>query len=526
MRKIIFLFVLAIFLIGIASAATICCEKTTGANPAWCQNVDSQSKCNSNYNSISAFCESTSFCKMGTCINQREGTCMPDTEKACTSTGGTWSDNSSDNLQQCQLGCCLIGDQAAFVTQTSCNRMSDRYGLKINWQSNIKDELTCLASANPQTKGACVYTDSKTGTRTCNLNTKAECQDMAKTLTDVNFHSGYLCTAPDLGTVCEKSTQTTCSGEDVYYTDTCGNLANIYDSSRYDDPDYWKTIQTPTCTVSSNPGNKDSTTCGACDYYSGSMCTERKVGDPQPVSGNHFCKNLDCTYTYKGVTKTYKHGESWCAYDNPDGTIFDNVPGSSDFRMICYNGEVTKEQCDPFRQKICNETTQNGVKISGCVVNLWLSCYAQNNSKDCQNQDVRHCMWFPASENDGFYFSSKGGLSNDSGGTHPSGLCLPEYSPGLLFWDDQGKYGNIVAANTICPAASAYCGVKYSDSVVFGKHHCYENCSCVDSNGAWQQSLNKICSAMGDCGVKVNYLGKNGGTVFADQFTTITNQSG
>jgi len=516
--KLILLFVLVTFLIGIVGAVNYCCEKTTGTNPAWCQNVNSESQCDSSYNSISAFCEATSFCKTGTCINQREGTCVLDTEKVCTTKGGTWSDKSSNELQQCQLGCCLIGDQAAFVTQTSCNRMSSLYGLQINWQSNIKDELTCLASANPQTKGACVYTDSKTGTKTCKLNTKKECQDMAKTLSDVNFHSGYLCSAPELGTVCEKSQQTTCSGDNVYYVDTCGNLANIYDKDKVDNTDYWTKIQKPTCTTSDNPGNKDSTTCGACDYYSGSMCKERKVGEPQPTYGKNFCKNLDCNY--KG--QTYVHGESWCAYDNPDKTIFDNVPGSSDFRMICYNGEVTKEQCDPFRQKICNQTTQNGVKISGCVVNLWFGCYAQNNSKDCGNQDVRHCTWFASSDYGGLYFSSKGGLSDNSDKTHPSGICLPKYTPGLLFWDDVGKYGDVSVAKDICPTASASCGVKYKDALIGGKHQCIENCSCLDSKGAWQQSLSKICSAMGDCGIKVNYLGKDGGTAFDDQFTTIT----
>lgn len=520
-EKIIFSFILAVFLIGIVGAANYCCEKTTG--DAWCQNVNDKSQCDGAYNSLSAYCEATSFCQLGTCINQREGTCVPDTYNACVSNGGTFSNESADSLQQCQLGCCLIGDQAAFVTQTSCNTMSSRYGLKINWQANINDELTCLASASPETKGACVYTDSKTGTKTCNLNTKGECQTMAKTLTDVSFHAGYLCSAPELGTVCEKSQQTTCGDDgNVYYIDTCNNLANIYDATKWNNPgDYWTKIQTPTC--GDSVGNKDSTTCGACDYYSGSMCKERAVGDPV-VTGDHFCKNLDCVYN----GKTYAHGESWCAYDNPDKSIMDNVPGSSDFRMICYNGEVTKEECDPFRQLICNQTqvtTKNDgtpVYVSGCVKNMWESCYGQNNTKDCENQDVRHCTWFPSSSYDGLYFSKKNGLSNNSDATHPAGICLPKYSPGLLFWDDQGKYGdNVIVAKDICPAASGYCGVEYHDTI-FVKHECVQNCSCTDAQGAWQTSLNTLCSAMGDCGVNINYLGKNGGTAVADQFTVIT----
>jgi hypothetical protein len=509
--------ILGIFLIGIVSATGYCCERTAGSNPAWCQYVTSQSSCDPAFQKTSAYCEATSYCKTGTCVNQQEGTCMPSTESVCTENNGFWSDKSKSELPQCANGCCLIGDSASFVTQVACNRMSALYGLDVNFQPNINTELSCLANANPSVKGACVYT--KDYIKTCSLTTKKDCQDNAKNaaFSGVEFHEGYLCSAPELETVCSKSQNTKCGEDDkVYFVDTCGNLANVYDSSRFNDEDYWTKIQDSTCSTAGNAGNKDSASCGNCDYYLGSMCKQKKIGDSVD-SGNYLCKDLDCK-DYRGfysssptgmatATNYPKHGESWCVTDEKNGgTAFS--PGATSFVLTCYNGEVNKpSECDATRQKVCKETVMNaatGFKTAGCKSNLWQDCIVQNNSDDCLNEDDRDCNWITGSNWNGYYYTSDGYLKNDENDKAPIGICVPKYQPGFE------TEGSDVVSD--CQAASTVCYVTMekwwlsADKPANWK--CKDNCQCLDST--WETSLNNVCTLMGDCGIKKNYIGQFG----------------
>jgi hypothetical protein len=504
----LWLFILAIFLIGSIGAVTYCCEKTTSG--AWCQNVNSESLCSTAINPLTnepfkktaASCEATSYCRPGTCINGQEGICMPNTPQVvCSENYGYWSEKGKSELPQCQLGCCLIGDQAAFTTQIACNRLSALYALQINWQANINDELTCLASANPSAKGACVYT--KNYVKTCELTTKENCNSKAKNsaLSEVEFHASFLCTAQELGTNCAKTTQVKCDDKnDVRFVDSCGNLANIYDSEKVNDENYWTKIQEPTC--GDNEGNKDSTTCGDCDYLSGSMC--KKDGS------SYICKDLDCkdyTGTYSGSFAYPHHGETWCASDSK--TSDENAPGATYFRLICYNGEVTKEQCDSTRQKVCAETEdkESGFMFANCKVNVWQDCVSQNNSADCEDVNVRDCVW---EEWNGYYFTS-GGLKNDSSDSASDGMCVPKYPPGF----ERDGSDNVVGGD-VCSIANSVCYVKYEKKWYQNdeKWKCVENCSCLTDE--WENGLNAICTQIGDCGNKKNYVG-----IFGYQFNDI-----
>ena len=535
-NKIFLLFFLGIFLIGIASAATYCCEKTTGSNPAYCQNVNNKTQCDSNFKSISSFCETSSFCQSGTCINQQEGTCISSTQTACESNNGFWSSKKKSELPQCQLGCCLKGDSASFVTQIACTKQASD-GTATTFQSNVNTELSCLAMANPQTQGACVYT--KDYVKTCELITKKDCQDKAKTstLSGVEFHDGFLCSAQELGTVCGKSQKTICDDKgNVRFVDTCGNLANIYDSSKIVDENYWTKIQTPTCTPSNNLGNKDSKSCGACDYYSGSMCKDKKTGDAVD-SGDFLCKNLDCT-DYRGpygegvatptnlaTASNYpKHGETWCATSskigNANSTEDINSPGATYFKLTCYNGEVnTPEECDSTRGKICSETADktSGFKTANCRKNVWEDCWSQTKQTDCEDISLRDCSW----KNSGGYSFTENGLTN----TGASGICVPKYAPGFERTNDKVDPNNDVVKS--CGAAKAVCHVKMEKAIggdwkcapdksgIFGLGSFKNNCSCLDSN--WKTQMNNICTSLGDCGEKTNYFGVKG---YAFDFVT------
>lgn len=440
---------------------------------------------------------------------------MPNTPKTvCEKAGGTWNESIKSKLPQCQLGCCLIGDQAAFTTQITCSKMSGLYGLNVNFLANVNNELDCLANANPSLKGACVYTQNYV--KTCTLTTKSDCQTMAKNsaYSDVQFNNGLLCTAGTLGTNCVKTGNTQCDDSgNVRFVDSCSNLANIYDYNKLTDSDYWTYIQEPTC--GDKAGNKNSASCGACDYLSGSMCKQKAIGD-SVSSGNYICKDLDCK-TYRGsysgsltgvaTADNYpRHGETWCATDNKGGGTTTS-PGATYFRMMCYNGEVTNYECEKTRQEICAETVvdaKTNFKTANCRANVWQDCTTQNNSADCNDATVRDCTWI---NNNGFYFTTDSSgaryLSNDPGTSNEAGMCVPKYPPGF------NRDGGDATAN--CILASAVCYVKFEKGVSTGGNwKCTQNCSCLDSS--WQTGLNNVCNQLGDCGNKINYIGKSGKT--------------
>ena len=566
---------LFIFLIGIVSSAnTYCCEKTTdGYGGFSCVNVDDKSKCSTSFDSVlnrqyqaalGTSCESTSFCKIGTCVDPFAGTCEESTKSACK---GDWKDTTADEITQCQKGCCLVGEESKFVTQTACKKLGSTTGMEATFKSEIKSETQCIQMANPNEEGACVI---KTGyERDCRILTREGCANISvssgtttetggffsslfgtdkKTqLTEENaveFYAGYLCSANSLNTSCGPSRKTTCvDGEDdVYFVDTCGNLANVYDSSKLNDNTYWTKMMEPVCGDSA--GNKGSSSCGNCDYNSGSTCKayQRTQDEVAPVAGENLCRDLRCTYTDPAtkVKKTYEHGESWCVSSSLTADKYS--PGSRDYRLVCMNNEILVEPCDDFRNEICIEepVSNAGVQYSyaGCRMNLWRDCVAQTTKDSCEQSDVRDCKWI-AGERIGTRTEADSEL----------GTCVPLYSPGFDWWVEGTQ------AEEICSVASQ---MKTSDftsrlgeelvQVVGGRvdyeaenneKYCYnfdflttndvrkeyagcdngitsnskkeiENGIAYGINNKGWSTLLTIASALGDCGAKLNSAGSAG----------------
>ncbi len=530
---------------------SFCCEKTTQG--AWCQNVDDITKCDtsSGLRSVPTSCDATSYCRLGTCVNTQEGVCMENTpQRVCEQpqggvASGLWFDSKPSEIPQCQLGCCLIGEQAAFTTQTRCEQLSSLYGLNTNYRTDIKNEAQCIASAFPAVKGACVFEDNFQ--RKCEFITKKECQTLETKKTNVKFSQDFLCSAEVLGTVCGPSQKTTTvSGRDeVFFLDTCGNVANIYDASRQNDRTYWDKIIPKAQSCGFGNSNAGSSTCGNCDYLSGSTGAIydrfRDGSSSSPNFGNYICRSLDCKFIQDlngdgntngpGESGTFKHGESWCANSAGTGQIIskngqlvgvpdstkDNLPGSRYFRLVCYNGDVTVEPCADFRQETCiqstTKTSQGDFRTAACRANEWVDCVAQGTQKDCENPDKRDCKWTDT------------GAKDDKGG--PISSCLPKFAPGFDFFGDVGN------AQQLCAQASATCQVKFVRGVsgklagaanaIGGASDvwtCSENCGCVGLKKGDKYSLsqiqtniqgkNNMCISLGDCGVKNNYIGKNG----------------
>ncbi len=482
-----FFFIVGIFCgMGLASAetlATVCCEKTkTGAS---CQDVPS-SACEVGSRQVPTACSSTSFCKPGTCYDSNEGICLDNTpQSTCNSNGGIWSQTSPP---QCSLGCCILGDQASFVSLVRCKRLSSLLGLQTNYDNTIKDELTCVAKVQQQDRGACVYESEFE--KTCKFTTRSECSTIGAgngTGKKGTFYKDKLCSAEELGTTCGPSTKTTClpGKDEVYFVDTCGNPANIYDSSKTADKDYWTNVKGKSQSCNPSGSNAKSASCGNCNYLLGGYCRSSDVVGKNPTYGSAICGDLSCT-DESGNKR--RHGESWCANDEKSGKGANTV-GSRFFRRVCMSGTVITEPCDDFRAQECVEdsieTPLGKFSQAACRVNRWQDCIAQTDQADCGNTDKRDCLWKP-----GITF----------GNSNVGGTCVPKNTPGLNFWTGE-------ESKTVCGAGNRVCVVKYEKGF-FGGEKCVENCDCLTDK--WKQDSGAICAALGDCGSKTNYIGKIG----------------
>ena len=491
------IFLLIIPSVSAQASVTTCCERTIAG--AYCQNVPS-TQCDENYLSSPTSCDSTSFCQLGTCYDSDEGLCMENTpKKACEEANGLWT--SEENPPQCGLGCCILGEQAAFTTLQRCKKLAGNYGLQSDFREDIQDEISCVAIANAQDVGACVFESEFT--KTCTFGTRGECNaKVAKESTSNNqFFEDFLCTSEQLNTNCQKTEQTTClEGKDgVYFVDSCGNPANIYDASKINDKNYWEKVvpKSESCTA-------DGKNCGNCDYLEGSICAEAERGE-KATYGDFICKDVNCYETYDG--QDYINGESWCIYDNnkPD----DDRVGSRHYRHACFMGEEIVEPCADLRQEVCVEDSIEDFSQAGCVVNLWEDCLLQKRKNDCENSDMRDCKWIPVSVGQGdaiggIVDSVKEGISglflNVHNDKRDQGACVPDVAPGLEFWED--------GATSQCDLVSSSCVITYEKKLI-GKKECVENCFCdIEANpSAALQALN-ICSSIGDCGPGPNYIGK------------------
>jgi len=491
-RNLITLLIITVFIVstvGIFAQSDkqiFCCEQTKSG--LYCQDVP-LNECKPGVKQLPTSCQSTSYCKAGTCYDSNEGTCMDNTPQlVCNANGGTWNEISPP---QCDLGCCILGDQAAFVTLVRCKKLSSYLGLNTNYNKNIKSEVECVLSASSQEKGACVFDFEFE--RICKFTTRSECErGVSETSVKGEFFTGRLCSAEELGTKCGPTRKTTCvpGKDEVYFVDSCGNPANIYDASKLEDSDYWSNIKSKAESCNQNVANPGSANCGNCNYLLGSYCRAANKETGQPKYGDNVCADLNCKKTQNG--KSYKHGESWCIFDDEGDTEKGvNTVGSRFYKHICINGEEVLEQCADFRQEECIEdkieTTLGSFSQAACRVNRWQDCTAQTDRADCENTDRRDCIW---KEEVRLFIEE----------ASKKGACFPKNPPGLKFW--QGE-----EAQNICAQGNAQCVVTFEKGL-FGGEKCSNNCECLDDS--WAKERAEICLSLGDCGPNINWVGDKG----------------
>lgn len=424
-------------------------------------------------------------CKIGTCMDPTEGVCQPGSPRqSCEEQGGRWYDDAFGNNAECVKGCCTWGSGlfSSFTTETACIRKGNITGTLATLNKNIKNELSCLQSVTNQEYGACVF--AKDNIKSCKFTTRANCLKMG------NFSSQKLCTNRQLGTNCERTTKTTCADgkDEVYYMDSCGNRANIYDSAKKDDLAYWDNIVEKKDSCGAGGGSMNSVSCGNCNYLLGSMC-KAKENNPV-VYGDNICHDLNCKDD-KGLP--VKNGESWCLYDGKIGEGI-AVVGSRHFKRVCRDGIVTTDPCADYRNEICMQSVNkiDGVnfKMATCRINRWYECMSINGESEGQSTkctNINDCM-LKSIALDEFKFDR----------------CVPKYPAGFEL--EATSSSSSSSSSSFCSYATQTCQVVYKKKL--SGWVCQTNCECEEA--IFTQTMNDLCTSLGDCGGKVNIKGDAG----------------
>src|SRR3989344_1734564 len=370
----IFIIVCSVFYFGLGAADVkaqssgrlqkACCEVTKDNDS--CVYAD-RNECDPDFRNALTTCENTNYCAVGTCIYDKEGECFANTPKSlCERNKGTWSPENINELSQCQRGCCELGNECSFITQTKCKAETSKFPfLNTIFDASLTSEAQCINQCRSEEKGACVSSDGS-----CLFTTRGACKEVgnevvsnASSSLKTGFHTNVLCSNPLLGTTCARQQKTGCFNEDVYWLDSCGNPENIYSSDK--DKSYNKGFslkEQESCVL--NGANDPS--CGNCDYSKGNLCG--KAEEVAPKFGEFICKDLTCkqTTTNKASPDSAgekQTGESWCLYDARVG-FGQDVVGSRHYRALCLNGEEVIEPCKDYREEFCVQG------VSGAIPNF------------------------------------------------------------------------------------------------------------------------------------------------------------
>lgn len=458
---------------GIVSAsseiAPSCCTETISG--ATCQNFyfGEEDKCATSL--IPSLCATTTECSPGCCIDETTGICSPSTGKIdCDKLGGKWTAGATCQNTDCLRGCCLIRDTPIFTTSANCEFRTTNAGLQNVDFRGLRTEQECLALKETKEEGACVMLGGS-----CMRTSRENCLGRG------DFYKDYLCSNENLNNSCEKQHRIGCAEglDEIYWYDSCGNRENIYSSNKAQS---WNNGMILKKEDSCNPssGNIGSASCGNCNRFLSSICsasTNQKVND-----GNFVCKDLRCSYE----GKTYENGESWCIYEGAIGDGWDTV-GSEHWLASCVEGEVRIDRCGEKRSKICTQTNiESDVKTfssANCVVNEANTCLGYGSDATACNKNS-HCYFVDAVFSNHFYIKR----------------CLPKYPVGF----DLSTRAGSQTASAMCSLANNRCDVVYKRNYK-GDWECKENCAC--EQGYFPLRMNQVCTAMGDCGSYVNYIG-------------------
>ncbi len=454
-----------------------CCLKTN--NGAICQDITPEfsSSANGCENPLPTSCSKSALCVTGTCVFDEGLSCSANSPKGeCENNGGVWKSGATAEILECQKGACVLGRNIQLTTEKQCKLLSESSGIEMDFRAGLS-EFEFSGISESLSEGACLLDEGN-----CRFTTLNECDSMGGN----NFYEDVLCTNTNLETNCQPTEKTALSENKIYFIDSCGNLANIYDSSKInpdENSDYWSFISESECILDLE--DEDSIkSCGNCNVFLSSQGVDASPGEV--YYGDYVCKDLRCTDS-KGEVR--KNGERWCEYDGYIGDGKDTV-GSEHWLASCNNGDVKINSCGNYRGGICEqriiEERGDTFSTAACVVNRAIECINYNGD---ENRMVESC-----NENPQCIIKEI-----DIGENFKFDICTPKYPKG--FDSREGQIDNEI----LCSLASQTCVVTYQKNFL-GKWKCKDNCGCEKK--AFGEKMNDLCISLGDCGSYVNYIGK------------------
>lgn len=449
-------------------------------------------------------CDTLNSCNTGCCYGDDKVDFTKNVyQYVCSKDYQNWFGSPSCNLDIAKQGCCIIGSKVSFTTKGRCEVLTQNSPLRdsdnIEWIET--SEQTCIAIQDFSSLGACVFNDNS-----CKMQTALECHKNSG-----EYSPNLLCTAKELNTTCEKTQSTLCDEKTgkIYYLDTCGNKANIYDSTKYELNEYWTKVVSIANSCESSSANK--LTCGNCNRFDNSYCSNAFEDNLNPTHGRYYCKPQDCKYIPSEYTNsedntpvTYKNGETWCIYESKLGEG-NQVPGTTNYLAQCDMGEIKINPCGSsgLRNELCvqeeapDPITGDIFTKATCQPNLGNVCFnlnvAETDEEKQENLDKCNtqagCVLRNFTFTDTFSFS----------------YCAPEYPTGLDFSKDTGTTQSCDFAESFVPEIPIYFAQDGD-----GNCECKGNCEFLTDE--FIEKYHNFCNSFGDCGYKVNLLGELGST--------------
>ncbi|MEK6892660.1 MAG: hypothetical protein AABX07_00485, partial [Nanoarchaeota archaeon] len=435
-------------------------------------------------------------CKLGTCYDSLRGICqLASPKKACLDKNNQWFDDKFGNIKECKLGCCVLKNDALFVSNQECAKETQARGLQKDFRENINDYFKCSALSGSEIEGACIFYEEPLNA--CKFTTKGDCTKRGQ-----EFHPGILCSNRELNTKCEPQKSIGCAPEnrdkrdEVYWYDSCGNRENIYDANKAKSFNDGKVLsKEQSCSLGSGSNDfANQNICGNCNRFLGSICNKKTatefLDNPNNQNIDVVCRNINCR-DENGNARL--NGESWCVYQGCIGVDKGisterscDTPGSRDFRKTCINGEIITESCEDNRNGICEQTKtpiSNGRYFStaSCRTNLGYLCYSYNQANkkgQCEKNPDCFIKKVDVAENFKFEF------------------CAPKYKPGFNLGEQTESAAEICNMGTL---SCKYVKVKglFDDDEI--------NKECLTEK--FTQQMNDFCMSLGDCGASYNYIG-------------------
>jgi len=482
-----------------------CCLNTTQGVP--CQDVPFSFENCEEDELLPTTCDLIPECRKGCCINEEKGVCSPRVlDKDCTLGNENpkikWEgDEYCEETTFCDEGCCILGRESLWTTKIACQKETFSRGYsEVDFsKEEVIPKADCFEKGLKK-MGAC-----KLGGGTCRFTTQAECIRLGAT--DDEFREGYLCSHPNIDSICGKEDSIGCiEGEDeIYWFDSCGNMENIYGTT------YTGMVKTKeeSCGADSEDGNMLSPTCGNCDYEKGSMCSpSSKAGGEKVEDGDYICRDLNCLeetkyLNLKGEEKVAeeiprRNKETWCIYDGTIGLGRDIV-GSRHWIAECIDGIISYTGCKDNRVEVCseekienNDSEFEKTKSASCKPNNWDDCLEINSMELKDYEDgiskLRDCLEKPHCYLANYMYWMQtyemGGGADYSASNLPTYgvMCLPQYPPGANHDDEDTN-------EEICGRI----GTVY----------------CNSCGAEWTEHMNDMCTSLGDCGVWPNIRGES-----------------